>query len=283
MGDDAAVLEDGLLLATDALVAGVHFSLTWSSAEDVGWKALAVNLSDIAAMAGTPVAAVAAVIVPPTPPGLADRVLAGLAQAADALACPLVGGDTTSGGELALSVAVLGRVAGSGPVLRSGAQAGDTVFVTGALGGAKRAFDQLAEGDEVTPGLLERLRRPIPRLAEGRAAASAGASAMIDVSDGLAADLGHLCDESGVGARIEASAIPAALSASLDDALTGGDDYELCLTAPDVATVSDAFTGAGLPTPTAIGRVTEAKGCVLVHADGREVALEPAGWEHEIP
>lgn len=266
VGDDAAVLEGGLLFATDALVAGVHFDPAWAGPEDVGWKALAVNLSDLAAMGGAPVAAVAAVVVPSQPPGSADGVLAGMAEASERFACPLVGGDTTSGAELVVAVAVLGRAAPQGAVLRSGARPGDTVFVTGALGGAKRALDT-GEG-------RDRLRRPVPRLEEGRAAVSAAATAMIDVSDGLAVDLARVCEASGVGVLLDEAAVPLAPGASLADALGGGDDYELCFTAANVGAVVEAFAAAELGPPAAVGRIT---------APGGGRALPDVGWEHPVP
>lgn len=283
VGDDAAVLDGGVLLTTDSLVAGVHFDLAWTSPEDLGWKALAVNLSDIAAMGGRPRGAVVAVVVPPEPVGLADGVLAGLAEAAQRLGCPLVGGDTTSGAQLVVSVAVVGAAPPSGALLRSGARAGDLVFVTGPLGGPRRALRALAVGEDPAPAQLERLRRPSPRLVEGRAAVTAAPTSMIDVSDGLATDVGHLCDESGVGIRVEAAAVPLFSGASLQDALGGGDDYELCFTAPNRGAVEEAFLGVDLPEPVMIGEIVTGAERVLVHPDGTESRLEPTGWEHPVP
>ena len=192
IGDDAAVLDDGLLLKTDVLVEAVHFDLDWCSPEDVGWKALAVNLSDVAAMGGSPSACVVSLVVSADRPGFADRVMDGLAEASERFACPVVGGDTSVGPALVVAVAVLGRVPALGPVLRSGARAGDIIFVTGELGGAATALDAWRAGDTEPSGLV-RLRRPTPRLAAGAAAAAAGATAMLDISDGLASDLDHLC------------------------------------------------------------------------------------------
>ena len=283
MGDDAAVLEDGLLFATDVLVEGVHFDLRWSTPADAGWKALAVNCSDLAAMGGSPRAAVAAVVVPGDRPGLADALAAGLAEAAAAFGCPLVGGDTVVGENLSLSVAVVGHSPSGGAVLRSGGRPGETVFVTGALGGARVALQVLRRGRSPEPEAAARLHRPFPRLEEGRAAAEAGATAMIDVSDGLAADLGHLCQESGVGVRLEAQAIPLGRGAALEDALAGGDDYELCFTAPDPDRVAAAFVAGGLPAPAAIGSVTREPERVLVLPGGTEEPLPATGWEHPVP
>lgn len=282
VGDDAAVLEDGLLVATDALVEGVHFALAWSSPADAGWKAVAVNVSDVAAMGGAPRAGVLALVVPGDRPGLADAVATGAVEAGTALGCPLVGGDTTGGPLIVAAVTVVGDARGAGPVLRSGARPGDAVFVTGSLGGARLALRTLEEGGAADAGALARLRRPWPRVPEGQAAASAGATAMIDVSDGLARDLGHVCEASGVGVRLEASALPLAPGASLDDALASGDEYELCFTAPDPDLVEERFVSAGLVPPARVGTVTAEPRRVLVTAGG-ESALPDLGWEHRVP
>lgn len=281
VGDDAAVLEGGLLVATDALVADVHFDLAWCRPEDVGWKALVVNLSDLAAMAGSPSVAVAALVVPPAPAGLADAVMAGTSEAAEAFGCPLVGGDTTGGPALMVAMAVIGHARGGGPVLRRGARPGDGIHVTGALGGASVALRSRRRGRTPETELARRLDRPVPRLAEGSAAGAAGATAMIDVSDGLAVDLGHICDESGVGVRVEASRIP--VVGELDDALFGGDDYELCFTAPDEDAVARDFAASGLAPPVRIGTVTEEPERVLVLPGGRARPLPDRGWDHAVP
>jgi thiamine-monophosphate kinase len=283
LGDDTAVLDDGLLFATDVLVEGVHFDLRWSTPADAGWKALAVNCSDLAAMGGTPRAAVAAVVVPADRPGLADALAAGLGEASVAFGCPLVGGDTVVGEALCLSVAVVGDSPPGGAVLRSGGRPGDTVLVSGPLGGARGALQALRRGEAPDPAAAARLHRPVPRLLEGRTAAAAGATAMIDLSDGLAGDLGHLCQESGWGVRIEAGAIPVGPGAVMEDALLGGDDYELCFTARDPGRVGAAFDAAGLVVPVPIGLLTEVPERVLVLPGGEERALPAGGWEHPVP
>jgi thiamine-monophosphate kinase len=283
MGDDAAVLEDGLLLATDVVVEGVHFDLRWSAPEDAGWKALAVNCSDLAAMGGLPRAAVAAVVVPGDRPGVADALAAGLSEAAGAFGCPLVGGDTAVGPTLALSVAVVGQSPPTGAVLRSGARPGDTVLVTGTLGGPLAALRALRQGQAPVGEAAARLHRPRPRLEEGRAAAEAGATAMIDVSDGLAADLGHICEESGVGVCLQAEAVPLGPGAALADAVAGGDDYELCFTASDPDGVAAAFAAAGLAAPVAVGQITGDGRRVMALPGGTEEPLAGGGWEHPVP
>ncbi|MEL7206837.1 MAG: thiamine-phosphate kinase, partial [Actinomycetota bacterium] len=211
IGDDAAVLADGTLAAVDTLVEGRHVRLDWATPEAIGWKALVVNLSDLAAMGGRPTAGLAAVTLPPTGADLADRLATGLIEASTAFDCPLVGGDTTAGPTLVLSVTVLGRPDPEyGPVLRRGADVGDAVFVTGRIGAAAQAYTTLGAGGIPDERHAEALHRPVPRLAEGQVAAAAGASAMIDVSDGLGADLGHLLDASGVGVEIDGEAVPVA-------------------------------------------------------------------------
>ena len=260
-GDDAAVLASPsatLLFAIDAMVDGVHADLGITTVADMGWKALVRNVSDIAAMGGRPLHAVVSVVVPPDGDDLLDPLYDGLGEAASAYGCPVVGGDLASGSQLVVTVAITGTVDGE-PVLRSGARPGDAVFVTGPLGGAAA---------DLHAGIAGRTARPLARVDEGIAARGAGATAMIDLSDGLALDLRRLAAASGVGAVVEA--VPVADGATVPDAMTGGDDYELLFTAPDVAQVLDAF--AGLRTPAVIGRIT----------DGDEVlGLPEGGWRHE--
>jgi len=214
IGDDAAVVDPPpgpLLLAADAVVAGVHTPADLPL-EELGWKAVVVNVSDIAAMGGRPLHLLVSVAAPPGTD--LDRLFDGVAEAAHAYVCPIVGGDLTTAGNLVVAVAITGTVDGT-PVTRSGARPGETIYVTGPLGAAA------ASGWT---------RRPTARVAEGVDARGAGATAMIDVSDGLAADLGHIADQSGVGFALED--VPVAPGATLEQALTGGDDYELVFTAP---------------------------------------------------
>ena len=272
IGDDCAVLADGRLIATDVLVEGVHFRSAWTDPADIGFKALAVNLSDIAAMGGAPECAVVAVALPSDRAGLADELLAGLSECAELYACPLVGGDTSAGPALFIAVTVTGHA--DRPVLRSGAGPGEAVFVTGPLGAAAAALDRLEAGE---PAPTETsLHRPLPRLGEGRAASSAEATAMLDLSDGLAVDVRRIARASGVGIGLDPDAIPVAEGAGLEQAVSGGDDYELCFTAPDPDRVLAAFDRAGLRQPMAIG----------VTIDGAEVTLggQPlqGGWEHPL-
>lgn len=278
IGDDAAVLDGPggakLLLATDCLVALVHFDLRWSSLADVGWKALSVNVSDIAAMGGRPTAAVVAVAGPLV--GDLEPLYAGLAEAAAYYGCPVVGGDLSSATELVVSVAVLGASGDRDPVLRSGARPGDRILVTGRLGRAAAGLRLLAGDPRQTGDLANAHRRPLARLEEGRVAAAAGATAMIDVSDGLGIDLDRLAAASGVG--VELDEVPVASGATPAEALGGGEDYELVFTAPDAGAVLAAFAEAGLAEPIVIGTCSADAGLRRL-GDG---PLPSAGFAHEL-
>ncbi|MCU4183797.1 thiamine-phosphate kinase [Acidiferrimicrobium sp. IK] len=285
IGDDAAVVHgrDGwLLLAADTVVAGVHADLSLTGVDDLGWKAMTANLSDLAAMGGEPGHALVTV----SGPGDSDldALYRGIGDAARLYCCPVVGGDLTNGPVLVVTVAVTGTVEGD-PVLRSGARPGDDLWVTGPLGAAAAGLRLLRAGHargagpaagDLEPGEAAAVRahaRPVPLLAEGRAARRAGATAMIDVSDGFAADLGHLADRSGVG--FELTGLPIAPAATLEEAVGGGEDYQLIFSAPDADAVRTAF--GGLPAPSVVGRVVADPGTRTFKGS----ALPPAGWQHE--
>jgi thiamine-monophosphate kinase len=273
-----------LLLTADAVVAGIDADLSLTSLEDLGWKAMAVNLSDIAAMGGVPGHALVSVV------GAGrhqlNRLYKGIQEAASAFNCPVVGGDLSSGAELVVSVALTGWVRGR-PVLRSGARPGDTIWVTGWLGRAaaglrllKRAGPPGLTGPhdwtDAERSLVTAHSRPRPALAEGTVAREAGATAMIDVSDGLVVDLCHIADLSDVG--FELQNVPAAPGATLTEALSGGDDYVLAFAMPDRAhaDVEDVFRAAGLPHPYCIGTFGADPARRLLA--GREI--EATGWDH---
>ena len=283
IGDDAAVLAPRpgpLLVTTDLSVAGVHGDLALIGLDDLGWRALASAVSDVAAMGGRPDGAVVAVAGPSTTD--LDLLYEGIAASAEAHRCPVVGGDLSNATELALAVTVAGHVdAGPGPVLRSGARPGDELFVTGPLGAAaaglrilrsRRRGAALATGDDV-PDVIAH-RRPRARLIEGETARLAGASAMIDVSDGLAADLGHIAEASGVGFQL--GEIPVSPGATLEEALGGGEDYELVIATAHGAELTASFARAGLRLPILIGTCSP-------EPTERTLAGEPVtglGWEH---
>src|SRR5579872_126527 len=217
IGDDAAVVRIGgaaVAVAADAVVAGVHADLSLTSVADLGWKALAVNVSDLAAMGLVASRAVVTVSGPPETD--VDGLYEGLASAAEAFGCPVVGGDLTGSPTLVVSVTVLGNATVTPPpVLRSGARVGDDIWVTGTLGGAAADLRRLRAGGAGAGAH----GRPVARVAEGTAAREVGASAMIDVSDGLALDLGRILDASGVGAALDA--VPVAEGVTLEEALGG--------------------------------------------------------------
>ncbi|HEX6834619.1 MAG TPA: thiamine-phosphate kinase [Rudaea sp.] len=287
IGDDAALLAVPpgwqLAVSADTLVAGVHFPAA-TAPFDVGWKSLAVNLSDLAAMGATPAWALLALTLPHGDVRWVAEFADGFAALAREYKLALVGGDTTQG-PLSITVTIHGFVPEGGALLRSGARVGDAVYVTGTLGDAAGGLRGLDRADAAP--LVERLNRPTPRVAQGLLLRGR-AHACIDVSDGLAADLGHIARASGVGALIDADSLPAspALLARFDtDArralqLAGGDDYELCFTAPEEAgDLLDDLARSGCAA-TKIGRIVAEPGVRVVAGDGSPVAIPRAGWEH---
>src|SRR5215207_1473071 len=241
LGDDCAVLEIGdstWVAASDMLVSGHHFK-DWATPEDVGYKAVAVNASDVAAMGGTPRFVLASGGAPD--PETALRCSQGVIEACETFGVYLLGGDTTSADALTVDVAILGELA-TQPVLRSGASPGDLLAVTDELGASAAGLLALERGMSGPERLIRRYLRPEPRVGAGRVAARLGATAMIDLSDGLASDVRHLCDRSGVGCIVDLDLLPVKddtreLAESLERdpailAATGGEDYELLICAP---------------------------------------------------
>ncbi|MEG3789867.1 thiamine-phosphate kinase [Lysobacter sp. CCNWLW3] len=289
IGDDAAVLRAPagreLVVAMDTLNAGVHFPAETAPA-DIGWKALAVNLSDLAAMAAEPAWCTLSLSLPQADQAWLDAFLDGFLGLAALHGVALVGGDTTRG-PLSVCVTVHGLVEPGRALRRDGAQVGDTVWVSGTLGDAAGALAQWREGAAMDGFLRERLNRPTPRLALLPALRLAHAG--IDVSDGLLADLGHVCAASGAGALVEVDALPAsdALRANFDAETrrrlqaAGGDDYELCFTAPDAAreAILREAADAGVAV-TAIGRVVEGEGVRAGRADGSPWQSTRDGYDH---
>lgn len=290
IGDDAALLDvpagQRLVACTDTLVAGVHF-LPETAPGSLGWKALAVNLSDLAAMGAQPAWALLALTLPEADACFVERFAEGFAELARRHDVALVGGDTTQG-PLAITVTALGSVPREAALTRTGARIGDAVCVTGTLGDAAGALRQLQAGGAASAALRVRLERPAPRVAAGLALRGM-ASACIDVSDGLVADLGHVCAASGVGAELDADALPMsdALRGAFDAdvcrglALAGGDDYELCFTVAESAVEEIRATSADLGLRvTRIGRIVAGSGVRVLDAKGCAVAVPRAGWEH---
>ncbi|HEX4873136.1 MAG TPA: thiamine-phosphate kinase [Nevskiaceae bacterium] len=284
IGDDAAVLdwpaERQLVVSTDTLIAGRHFPEA-TSAYDVGWKALAVNLSDLAAMGAEPVAGLLALTLPAVSDDWLQDFARGFGGLAERHGLCLIGGDLTRG-PLSLTVTVIGAVPRGQALTRAGARPGDRVLVTGTLGDAALALRQ-------GPGspLRARLDRPEPRVAAGLAARGR-ASAALDLSDGLAGDLRHVLAASGVGACIEVDRLPASspferqgLSTAERRALqlAGGDDYELCLCVPPAqeAALREALAPLRL---SAIGQITAEPGLRFVDGQGQPLDLPYEGYRH---
>lgn len=289
IGDDAAAWRSGdevLLATTDTLVEGVHFLREVTPWADVGWKALAVNLSDIAAMGGEPTLALVTLAIPEDWKAEdADGLYGGLLECAREYGVAIAGGDIVSTGQFSVTVALLGkatRVAGQPALLRrDGARPGDAIGVTGTVGDSAAGLRRLRGGVPGDDTLARRHLRPEPRLAQGQAAVRAGVRCGIDVSDGLLQDLGHVCEMSGMGAMVRAEDIPlrAALKiaypeVALELAATGGEDYELLL-------IGEASTLAAVPDVTVIGEMREGgSGLKVVDAAGSEMSFETSGWDH---
>ena len=300
IGDDAAVLDiDGPAVVThDMLVDGVHFRRATTDLRDLGWKALAVNLSDLAAMGAEPVAAVVGLGLPPGElrPEDVDALYAGMDDLAAASRVTVAGGDVTSCPVLVLGVTAVGRaLPGVPPVPRSGARAGDVLCVTGRLGAAAAGL-RLLEDPGLLPGLPQRdalmaaQRRPQPRLRAGLRLARGGAHALMDVSDGLALDAARMAAASGLRAEIDLAALPLApglaevAAASGADAAelaaTGGEDYELLVALPPEA-VDACRAALDLPL-TPVGRMTAGSGVLLRGPGGAPVTPSAGGWVHEV-
>jgi thiamine-monophosphate kinase len=289
IGDDGAILSvpsnHELVVSTDTLVDGVHFP-SCTAAADIGWKSLAVNLSDLAAMGATPAWATLALTLPDSDHRWIEGFCDGFTALAGEFKLALVGGDTTRG-PLTITVTIHGFVPTGAALLRSGAHIGDLVYVTGTLGDAAAGLRRIAN---VSPqdALVRRLNRPTPRVAQGLELRGR-ARACIDVSDGLLADLGHICTASGVGAEIDADSLPASsellMACSAEERrafqLGSGDDYELCFTASEAEAsvlLSDlARTGCGA---TRIGRVVAGLGVRVVDANGADIDVSVSGWDH---
>ncbi|WP_019854894.1 thiamine-phosphate kinase [Actinopolyspora mortivallis] len=281
-GDDAAVLAapDGRVVATtDVLVQDVHFRLDWSSPHQVGRKAVAVNLSDVAAMGAVPTGLLVGLgCASDAPTELVDGLASGMREEAGLVGTDVVGGDMVTSTTLTISVTALGDLRGRAPVTRGGARPGDVVAFAGRLGWAAAGWAVLARGFRSPLAVVGAHRVPEPPYSAGPLAADAGATAMIDVSDGLLADLGHVAEASGVAIDLHSDRIgvPQRLSevASALGAnpwrwvLTGGEDQALVASFPHEAVLPPGWQP--------IGRVTEGSG---VTVDGSEYA-EESGWQH---
>jgi thiamine-monophosphate kinase len=294
VGDDAAAWRVGdtvLLATTDTVVEGVHFLPEFVRWTDVGWKALAVNVSDIAAMGGEPLFALVTLALPlESDASVPEELYGGLAECAQEYGVSIVGGDVVRASEMSVSIALIGRaqVRDGEPLLmrRDEAKAGDLVAVTGWLGDSAAGLWRLRKGATEDDALVRAHLRPLPRLEEAQEAARLGVACAIDVSDGLLQDLGHICERSGLGAEVEEESIPLSedLRAAYPEdamvlAVSGGEDYELILTG-DEETLAEV--GEAISTHlTVIGRMVEApehKARLLDEA-GKELRVAVRGWD----
>ena len=305
IGDDCAVLRPAaghdLLVTTDTQEEDVHFRRDWSTAADIGWRCLAVNVSDIAAMGGEPLGAVVALSLPASlPVAFVEAMYDGISALAADYECPIVGGNISKSTErLSVTITVLGSTPRGGALCRTSARAGDDVWVTGDLGGAKAGLEALMHPQAVaglpTGEVLMRYRRPRPRLYEALYLRRQGTHSQIDLSDGLSADLAHVCEASGVAARLLADRIPISAETRrvagalgrdpLTLALHGGEDFELCLTAaPGTAHKLEQGFRDRFDCPlTRIGTIRAGSGVTLRHPDGRDEVLAPGGYDHFRP
>ena len=286
IGDDAAVVATHggpgrVIWATDLVIEGVHVDLGLCGLEDMGYKAVMVTVSDLAAMGATPEYLLVSVAAPPGTD--LDLLGAGVAEAATLCGCAVVGGDLAAGPVVVVSTSVIGSVGPHperGPLLRSGARAGDRLWVTGPLGASAAGLRLLRAGGvpagPADEALIRAHRRPVARIREGTAARLAGASAAIDVSDGLAADIVHLARSSGVGLALDG--LPVADGATDAEARAGGEEYELVVATADSGGLVAAFGAAGLRPPAPLGRCTGRAG-VYTLAGG---PLVPEGWQHRL-
>jgi thiamine-monophosphate kinase len=290
IGDDCAVLRippgTDSLVTTDFSLEGIHFRREWHSPDSVGHRCLVRGLSDIAAMGGQPVAAFLSLALPSNLPQLwVTRFARSLLQVAGRHKVRLAGGDTAQSPDGILAdIIVLGIVPNGKAILRSGARAGDRIFVSGALGGSAAALRALRAGKTADASIYPRHFYPEPRLGLGRILRERQmVTAMIDTSDGLSTDLHHICEESRVGAEIDAALLPHAVvgrpscRVEPDLALHGGEDYELLFTVPPQARVPRQLAGVPL---TEIGRITRSRSIILRDSNGVARQLEARGWEH---
>jgi thiamine-monophosphate kinase len=301
IGDDTAVLRVRkgweILLTTDALVEETHFRLKYTPMESLGWKALAINISDVAAMGGIPRACTVSLALPEQwRVEDVDRFYEGLNRCARAYGCEVVGGDTVgSSGPCFISVTLLGEVEAGRAFRRGGAREGDLIFVTGSLGGARSGLEVLETGSDTEEfsDSVSRFLEPKPRLEEARGLMRCqGVHAMIDISDGLASELGHLCESGSVGCLIEERKIPVLDEAEIwcrrckkdpiSFVLGSGEEYQLLFTVESRAyeeqKAHPLLREGGVST--VIGRITEGSKRILISREGRHRRLESEGWDH---
>lgn len=287
IADDCAILRVSigyeLLVTTDLCIADVHFRQAWHPAVVVGHRCLARGLSDIAAMGGEPLACFLSLGLPENLSQVwANNFLRGLLRLAKKFRIQLAGGDISAAPEITADIVVTGQAPKGKAVLRSGAQPGDRVYVTGSLGASAAALKQLFAGKKLKPERSNPHFYPTPRIEVGGYLRKHRlATAMIDISDGLSVDLAHICDESGVAAILISNKIPVGKNANLGLALHGGEDYELLFTAPKRAKIPSRIAGVAI---TQIGEVRNRKdyssAIQILGDNGKVTSLPQRGWEH---
>ena len=280
IGDDAAVVDlprgSSTVLCADMLVEGTHFRRSTHPAESLGFKAIAINVSDVGAMGAVPAFALLSLAVPSDlDTQWTEAFFDGIAKACEAFDIRLVGGDSSVAERIFIDVSLIGHVRPGHAVGRGGARPGDGIFVTGSLGGSARGLTLLEHGSPVDDVNVRRHLYPVPRHRLGQALAPR-VTAMIDVSDGFSVDLTHILEESGVSARIEPFRIPRHPGVDIDMALHGGEDYELIVTGSGIP---DHFENIPI---TAVGQITDSSGPHQIHlvTDAGEEILAPRGWQH---
>jgi len=287
LGDDCALLPVGgrtLAISIDLSLEAVHFRTDWLSFREIGWRATAAALSDLAADGATPLGVLVSLGVPgnrqrrPGNASPAVQIMSGVRSAADSVGAKVFGGDLVRSPRYLVDVCVLGVV--QRPVRRSGARSGDGLWVTGRLGGAGLALAALRAGRRLAPTVRRRFARPVPRIAAGRWLARRGARAMIDISDGLAGDAGHLAAASGVGIAIELERVPCWPGVTPRAAAASGEEYELLVALPRSFGTAGARAfrrATGLPL-TRIGACTAGRG-LRITREGRLIT-PPRGFDH---
>jgi thiamine-monophosphate kinase len=287
IGDDCAVLRVApgfeMLVTTDLCLEDVHFRRAWHPAAIVGHRCLTRGLSDIAAMGGEPLACFLSLGLPEDlPQTWVNGFLRGMLALARRFNVQLAGGDISSAAQITADIVVTGQVPSGAAVLRSGANPGDRIYVTGALGGSAATLKQLFVGKAVKPAKSSPHFYPAPRLEVGSwLRIRRFATAMIDLSDGLSVDLAHICEESGIAAIVTANKLPIGKGADLELALHGGEDYELLFTAPGRAKVPAQIAGVEITEIGKIGNLTDYSSAIQILGDNGKVRpLPQLGWEH---
>ena len=293
IGDDAAAWKGDTsiqLASVDSFIEGIHFPPGVAPWKELGWKALAANLSDIAAMGGVPRYALVSLALPEdTEVDDVKNLYSGMLELAKQYGVTIIGGDISRAPIVAITITILGSSQKKQILSRSTAQAGELVAVTGKLGAAAAGLEMLKKELKFDPQASARFKQaflhPTPRIAEGQLLAEQGVKTAIDISDGLVADLGQICKASGVGARIEAERLPVEPMVkaefgerALEMALSGGEDYELLFTAE--AEVLDKVRQVAPCTITVIGKIVADQGVTVVDRRGKPIKLDKAGWEH---